>query len=133
MTVDPGGPFSEFANEPRENEAMHGPEEIPVEKAGQPLRREERRLDQPGARRPQRLSLKLEPGPAGHFHLCPQAHQAACFDRFHAPEVDGISDAEIDRVAPPPTESHATDEPVSYAAQAPQPVPRQPACAATEA
>src|SRR5688572_23866250 len=103
-------PFGEFANQPRENETMHRPEEIPVEETEQSLRREKRRLDQPGPRRPQRLGLKLEPSPARHFHLRPQAHQAARFNRFHAPEIDGIPDAEIDRVASPAAESHAAEE-----------------------
>src|SRR5215217_9318198 len=126
------GLFGKFANEPRKYESMDGPEEIPVEETEQPLWREERRLNQPSPRRPQRLGLKLEPRPARHFHLRPQAHQAARIDRFHAPEIDGIPDSQIHRVAPPTAESHAADEPVSYAAQAPQSVPRQPAFAATQ-
>src|SRR3954470_11143537 len=126
------GPFGDFANEPREYQCMDGPEELPVEETEQSLRREERRLNQPSPRRPQRLRLKLEPRPARHFHLRPQAHQAARLHRFHAPEIDGIPDAEINRVAPPTAEPHAADEPVSYAAQVPQSVPRQPAFAAAQ-
>jgi hypothetical protein len=76
--------------------------------------------------------LKLEPGPPRHFHLRPQAHQAANFDRFHAPEVDGIPDPEVHRVAPPSAESHTPNKSVGHATQAPQGVECEPAFTTAE-
>ena len=69
---------------------------VPVQKAGQTLGREVGRLHEQGAvALGQRL--ELQPGAPGHLHLSAQAQEARRHDRLHAPEVEGVADAQIKR------------------------------------
>jgi hypothetical protein len=60
---------------------------------------EVRRLRQSGSHR-RGLDFKLQPGSSRYPHLGPETEETRPIQRFDAPEVEGVADAEMLLVAP---------------------------------
>ena len=78
-----------------EEEAVKGHAEQPIQPPPEAARAEGRGLDEAGF-----LDAEFQPGFAGEFHFGKE-HEAALgpVDEEHAPEVDGITGAQVDGVA----------------------------------
>jgi hypothetical protein len=79
------------------------------------------------------VDLELQPQTPGYLHLGRQAQETVGFEALHPPEIDGVPDAQIDRIASAAAKSHATPEGVEQAARLPEPVPGIPAVLSPDA
>ena len=125
------GPLREDADRPAEDQAVHRVERVPVDETRQPLWLEERRLDETAAALG-RGHLVLEPRPAGHLHLRPQAEQARPADLLHPPEVERVADPEMVGVAAAEAHPDAADQAIHEAPDPPEDVRVRPARIAAE-
>src|SRR5215469_15272681 len=54
--------------------------------------------------------LELQPQPPGDLHLGGESQELIRLDAFDAPEVDGVSDPQVQLVAPAPPQSHPSSQ-----------------------
>lgn len=76
--------------------------------------------------------FELDPGLTREFHFRGQPQTAIRFDRLHAPEVDGVGNAQGIQIAAPPPKPHPAEQPVKQPADLPQPVRVIPALSAAD-
>jgi hypothetical protein len=104
-----------------EDAAVDGVEGVPVDQADDSGGIEHRGLAHRGTLRVL-IDLELQPQPAGDQHLRLQAEQSVGFEAFHAPEIQGVTLRERDRVAAPTAQTDASSEGVYASADSPEPV-----------
>ena len=66
--------------------------------------------------------LELQPETPRYLHLGREAEETAGFEALHAPEIDGVAVAQVDRVASPAPEPDATSKRVEQPTGPPEPV-----------
>jgi hypothetical protein len=84
-----------------------------------------RRLRQSGIHR-RGLDFELQPGSSRKPHLGPETEETGPIQRFDAPEVEGVPDAEPLRVAPAQAHADTPKDLVDEATEAPQHVRHRP-------
>ena len=108
-------------DESREDEAVEGQEGVPVQVPEETVRVEERSLLDPSAIYVGK-DLELQPRSSRELHLGPQANQMRWLERLDPPEVYGLADTELARVAATPPHAHPAEHPVDEPPKLPQSV-----------
>ena len=104
---------------PDDHQVVHRVERVPVREPREPVGIEDRGLAQ-GRSGFVAVDLELQPDAPGGLHLGREPQETILLESLHAPEVEGVSDSQPNRIPASAAQTDAADDRVQEAAQPPE-------------
>ena len=93
------GSTNDASEHSSEDQLVDGAEQIPIRQAHVSGGVEHGCLANPGGTVSVGVDLELQPQTPRYLHLRREAQETAGFEPLHPPEIDGVPDAQVDRIA----------------------------------